>query len=235
MMVKREFTTHQIRRGGTYPRLIEEMTYWANAADMEDRKRVPQCVNTLLDYLRGQGASEGVLEPLITLMDAFIDINSGLHSETFKPNKEEAAHLPHAYAREMGMGALAVSIVPRDMRKSTLKRAAEKLCVTEAKLENFRKNLSVEDDRIKSFTARLPFVVYALEAMAQQVHRPELSSELLDMMVDATEPVERPEHQWDRLQYLHKHLPDDPDYAEDVLAQLKPVPKKYRRPAEAPK
>ena len=234
-MVEREFTEHRIRKGGAWLRLIEAMTRRAGDSDLEDQAHIYQCVNAWLDYLREQGASESALEPLEALTDAFQDIFNGLHSDVFEPNKEGTGHLPNAYAREMGKGALAVSIVPRNMRTSTLKRAAKKLRVKPVTLENFRTNLLASDERTKSYTASLPFWVYATEALAHQFkYHPELGPELLGMWLDATEPEGDGNISLGGLQRLHKKLPPDPEYAELLISNLKPVPKKHRNVHEYP-
>ena len=234
-MVEREFTEHRIRKGGAWLRLIEAMTRRAGDSDLEDQAHIYQCVDAWLDYLREQGASESVLESVTTLTDAFQDIFNGLHSDVFEPNKEGTAQLPNAYAREMGKGALAVSIVPRDMRKNTLKRAAKKLRVKPVTLENFRTNLLASDERTKSYTASLPFMVYACETVGQYLrHRPEAGLELLDMWLGATEPEGDGNISLGGLQRLHKKLPPDPEYAELLISNLKPVPKKHRNVHEYP-
>ena len=131
----------------------------------------------------------------------------------------------------MGRAALAVSAVPRDMRKSTLKLAAEKLCVTEAKLENFRKNLLVSDDRIKSFAAQLPFMVYTAQVILHKLRTSGLEQGTEELFEKLHDSLTTDEACW----RLGRNLPYDPVAIDEVLAKLKPVPKKYRCPVVAPK
>ena len=103
-------------------------------------------------------------------------------------------------------------------------------------LENFRTNLLALDERIKSTTATLPFMIYAAKALAHQLeYHPELGPELMDMWFEATEP-EGPDGDISLigLQRLHKKLPPDPEYADLLISKLKPVPKKHRNVYEYP-
>ena len=208
MMGERKFTEHPIRQGAAYPRLIKELTYWANASDVADQNRVMQYVYVLYAYLEEQDVSKDALEPLKTLLDAFFDSRHGLHNELFKPNKDGKGHLPRAYARQMGNAALAVSITPRNMRKNILKQAAKKLKVSEKKLETFRRNLLASDGRIKPGTATWPFGWYIASNLSEE----ELESDHPGLFAAP----------------LFNKLKPDMAAAEDIVKQLKPVPEKYR-------
>ena len=233
-MGEREFTKHQIRKGAAYPRLIERMTRLADNADRkDDGQRISQCVFAVILYLQSQDAPYGAVEPLATLMDAFGDISDGLHSEVFKPKKKKSGHLPNAFAHQMGMAALVVSAVPDDMRKDTLTLVADKLCVTEARLENFKKNLFVSDGRIKSFAAHVPFIVYTAQVRLRELctsdleQRTEEFKKLHDSLTQAATD--------DAPQRLERNLPYDPVVIDEFLSHLKPVPKKYRRRDKDPR
>ncbi len=144
-------------------------------------------------------------------MGAFFDIGAGLRNELFEPNKVKKGHLPHAYAREMGKAALAVSIAPHNMRKNILKQAAKKLMISEKKLENFRRNLLASDDRIKSTTAIWPFYFHIVSNW---------SEEEIVMSEQGHDSLMAPP--------LLSKLKPDMTAAEDIVKRLDPVPKKYR-------
>jgi hypothetical protein len=57
----------------------------------------------------------------------------------------------------MGLAAQAVTLAPQEMRKEVIKKAADKLMVGQKTLENFTRNLTASDDRIKSSPARMGF------------------------------------------------------------------------------
>ena len=213
-MGEREFTEHLIRRGDARSRFIRDLSYWANVFEKDPEPDVLQYVGAIESYLAEQDIPKEVLEPLAALRDALLDVEHGLHSPLFKPSEKKGDRLPHAYARKMGEAALAVSIAPRNLRNSILKQAAKKLKVSERKLENFRRNLFASDDRIKSIAAKVPLWFYMAEIM-----EPEMVS--FEGLVPSSQYQEY-------LDWLQKNLPRDSDYAEAVLARLKPVPKKYQ-------
>jgi hypothetical protein len=92
--------------------------------------------------------------PLDYITYAFEDLANGLINPLFKRDTGKQEKLPFQYAELMGIAAQAVTITPTGKKKEVLRKAAKKLMIREKTLENFVRNMSASDSRIKSSAAK---------------------------------------------------------------------------------